>query len=77
MMNIENTLPRFVRLSYMVGSKGDRVTKSVEFAPKVNELSAEDYKGLKDTKAFKGYIGRGDFKEVKAPKKAPEKGTDS
>ncbi len=72
-MKIENTLPRFVRLSYMIGNKGDRVRKTVEFAPTVNELSAEDYKGLKDTAPFKGYLERGDFKEVKAPKK----GTDS
>lgn len=73
-MNIENTLPRFVRLSYFAGEKANRSRVTVEFEPKVNELSTEDYKGLKDTKPFKGYMDRGDFKEVKAPAK---KGTDS
>jgi len=76
-LKIENTLPRYIRLKYMVKNAKSRVTKTVEFAPKANEVSAEDYKGLKDTEAFKGYMDRGDFKEVKDSKATAEKTTTS
>lgn len=66
-MKVENTLPRYITLSY----KAKDGFVKVEFEPKENEISDADYAGLKDTPAYKGYVSRGDFKEVKAVAEKP------
>lgn len=66
-MKIENKLPRYVRIKYMEKVKNQRVTKTVEFTPAVNEIDADDYKAIKDTPAYQGYIKRGEFVEIKGP----------